>query len=99
MGLSNELPGAKRKVRGILNSHLEQINQWLTEGYTKKQVFEYLKNESVIDCKYNHFVTTINKLMTQKKKIIETIPKRDISGGLPKKKGFEMMRLDKDEFK
>ena len=101
MGLQKELklPGAKRKVGGILNGHLKQINQWLIEGYTKKQVFEYLKKEDIIDCSYNHFVATINKLITGNNETSETIYNSPISSNVPQKKGFKMMRLGEDDFK
>ncbi|MBU1345303.1 MAG: hypothetical protein KKE44_26640 [Proteobacteria bacterium] len=101
MGLSKELklPGAKRKLQGILSSHLEQISQWLIEGYTKKQVFEFLKNENIIDCSYNHFNTTINKLTMLTKKAPVITLNQPRSSSVPPKKGFELVRLSEDDFK
>ncbi len=102
MALSRDIkiPNAKKKLKGILKNHIEQIREWMDEGYTKKLIFEHLKQEKVISCSYNHFNQTVNIFLKESKNSSGPVSNKPIStSSIPKKKSFQMMRLDEDDFK
>ncbi len=92
LGKELESQGKKRKVRGILNSQIEEISQSLIDGYSKKSIFEYFKQKKYISCNYDHFLKTLKKLLEEKKS--NKIPKKEKLNKLPKKKGFQMLDIE-----
>ena len=96
----------KRKTQGILNSYLEQITKLIDEGHTKKQIFEILKTEKIINCKYEYFIKTIKKMIEDKKESLKSIskqPPKNETGKSPApsfvKKSFRLLDIDDSEFK
>jgi hypothetical protein len=94
LGKELELQGKKRKVRGLLNNHIEEISKSLIKGYTKKHIFDFFKQKKYINCNYDHFIKTLNKLLEIKQD--NKIPKKKKFklNNLPEKKSFQMLDVE-----
>lgn len=91
-------------IQGILKRHLEDITQAIEEGYSKKTIFNVLKENEPISCSYEHFVRVLNKLLKRaapikgsKKESDSKSPKSKLA--YPKKNQFTHDELTPEELK
>ncbi|TSD02559.1 MAG: hypothetical protein Athens071416_634 [Parcubacteria group bacterium Athens0714_16] len=72
------------------------IRQILTDGYTKKSIFELLKKENLIKCDYIYFLKILNSLLLSENKPEKSKPNKTTASDLIKR-GFVMPKLTKEE--
>lgn len=97
MDLLKELHKKSPTLRGVLNTHLSEIKQGLLEGYTKKEIYNLLKDSKLIKSDYVYFVRILKQLLNEGNKTDKTESKGKTSSSIPKKKSFTLRDLSEDE--
>lgn len=94
MDLLEKLNKKKPGVKGVLNSHLDQIKNALQKGYKKKEIYVSFKEEGLIEGDYTYFIRTLNTLLnsTQNNKILKAR-----SNSQQPKKQFKIEDIDYDD--
>ncbi len=95
MDLVRELHKKKPNLRGVLKSHLPEILQLISEGYKKKDIYNTLKENKLIESDYIYFVRMLKEIFEKS----EDVQKGPISNKPLKTKSFQMMELDEDDLK
>lgn len=52
-------------TKGHYQKNLRDIRQAIGDGYSKKSIYELLKEEGAINCSYQYFVQVLNKTISE----------------------------------
>lgn len=98
MDLLKELRKKNPTLRGVINSHLLEIKQAISEGYTKKEIYDLFKKSGSIKSDYVYFVRVLKQVLNGKSQKGKVKTDQVSSSGLPEKKRFVLQDLSKEEF-